>query len=277
MFGSAWCCNAGTTPRWYEHNKGATVAKDSVKQGFGVDVGGSGIKGGLVDLDRGELIGERYRIPTPSPSNPKNVAKVVTEVVHHFGYTGEVGLTLPMVIQNGVALTAANVDKSWIGTDVAKVMSDVLPGGVEVMNDADAAGIAEVRYGAGKGVAGTVLLLTFGTGIGSALFTNGNLVPNTEFGHLELNGGDAEKYAAASIKDELDLSYREWAKRVDEYFAMLEKAVYADLIIVGGGVSKKADKWLPHLHNRTKIVPATLLNAAGIVGAALAALENRGQ
>lgn len=253
-------------------DKGASGAKP--RTGFGVDIGGSGIKGGLVDLDAGELIGDRYRVVTPKPSTPEAVAKAVAEVVSHFEYTGEVGIDFPAVIHHGVAMSAANVDKSWIGTDVVKVMEKYLPAGVDVLNDADAAGLAEVRYGAGKGVPGVVLLLTFGTGIGSALFVDGKLVPNTEFGHLELDSGDAEKYAAASVKDDKGLSYHEWAKRVTKYLTMLEKGIWADLIIAGGGVSKKAEKWLPLLESRAKIVPAKLQNNAGIVGAALAAYEN---
>ncbi|PRZ43654.1 polyphosphate glucokinase [Antricoccus suffuscus] len=246
-------------------------------EGFGIDIGGTGIKGARVDLTTGELLSERNRMPTPSPSTAEAVAEVVAKIVNDNGYTGEVGITFPAVIQNGVAHTAANVDKSWVDADVRKIMSKQLPGGAEIINDADAAGIAEVRFGAGKDQRGTVLLLTFGTGIGSALFTDGHLVPNTEFGHIELDGKDAEKYAAASVKDEEDLSYKHWAKRVSKYLRTLEKGLWPDLIIAGGGVSKKAEKWIPHLECRTPVVPAKLLNNAGIVGAALAAYENRGE
>lgn len=246
-------------------------------EGFGIDIGGTGIKGARVDLTTGELLSERHRLPTPSPSTAEAVADIVAKIVNNNGYTGEVGITFPAVIQHGIAHTAANVDKSWVDADVRKIMSQQLPAGAEIINDADAAGIAELRFGAGKDQKGTVLLLTFGTGIGSALFTNGHLVPNTEFGHIELGGNDAEKYAAASIKDAEDLSYKHWAKRVSKYLQTLEKGLWPDLIIAGGGVSKKAEKWIPHLECRTPVVPAKLLNNAGIVGAALAAYENRGE
>lgn len=249
----------------------------STTEGFGIDIGGTGIKGARVDLTTGALLSERNRLPTPSPSTAEAVADIVAKIVNDNGYTGEVGITFPAVIQNGVAHTAANVDKSWVEADVRKIMSKQLPGGAEIINDADAAGIAEIRFGAGKDQKGTVLLLTFGTGIGSALFTDGHLVPNTEFGHIELDGKDAEKYAAASVKDDEDLSYKHWAKRVSKYLRTLEKGLWPDLIIAGGGVSKKAEKWIPHLECRTPVVPAKLLNNAGIVGAALAAYENTGE
>ncbi len=243
-------------------------------EGFGIDIGGTGIKGARVDLTTGELLSKRNRVPTPSPSTAEAVADIVAKIVNDNGYTGEVGITFPAVIQHGVAHTAANVDKSWVDADVRKIMSKQLPGGAQIINDADAAGIAEIRFGAGKDQKGTVLLLTFGTGIGSALFTDGHLVPNTEFGHIELDGKDAEKYAAASVKDDEDLSYKNWAKRVSKYLQTLERGLWPDLIIAGGGVSKKAEKWIPHLECRTPVVPAKLLNNAGIVGAALAAYEN---
>lgn len=243
-------------------------------QGFGIDIGGSGIKGACVNLKTGELTSDRLRLPTPSPSTPEEVAKVVAQIVEQQKYDGEVGITFPAVIQHGIARTAANVDKSWVGANVKEIMTRQLPAGADVLNDADAAGIAEIRYGAGKGIDGVVLMLTFGTGIGSALFVDGRLVPNTEFGHIEVDGMDGEKRAAASIKDNEELSYPEWAKRVSRYLQVLENGLWPDLIIAGGGVSKKAHKWIPELQCRTKVVPAVLLNNAGIVGAALAAAEN---
>jgi len=249
----------------------------TASEGFGIDIGGSGIKGARVDLATGQLLSERLRIATPSPSTAEAVAEVVARIVDDNGYIGEVGITFPAVIKDGIAHTAANVDKSWVEADVREIMAKRLPGGAEIINDADAAGLAEVRYGAGKDQPGTVLLLTFGTGIGSALFTKGTLVPNTEFGHIELNGKDAEKYAAASVKDDEGLSYKHWAKRVSKYLQTLERGLWPDLIIAGGGVSKKADKWIPLLECRTPVVPAKLLNNAGIVGAALAAYENAGE
>jgi polyphosphate glucokinase len=242
-------------------------------QGFGVDIGGSGIKGCPVDLDKGQLIGERVRIETPQPSRPEPVYDVVTEIVEQFGWTGRIGVTFPGVMKHGVAHTAANVDKGWIGTDVDADLSRRVAGSVVTLNDADAAGLAEMRYGAGRGQGGVVLMLTFGTGIGSALFTDGRLVPNTEFGHIQVDGEDGERRASAAVRDREDLSYPQWARRVDRYLDVLEAGLWPDLIIVGGGVSKKAHKWVPLLSTRTPVVPAQLQNDAGIVGAALAATE----
>jgi polyphosphate glucokinase len=242
-------------------------------QGFGVDIGGSGIKGCLVDLDEGRLVGERLRIDTPQPSRPDAVYAVVGQIVDHFGWTERTGVTFPGVMRHGIAYTAANVDKSWIGTDVDAGLEALLPGTVETLNDADAAGLAEMRYGAGREQDGVVLLLTFGTGIGSALFVDGHLVPNTEFGHIQVDGEDGERRASAAAREREDLSYPEWAKRVDRYLDVLEAGLWLDLIIVGGGVSKKAAKWVPLLSTRTPVVPAQLQNDAGIVGAALAARE----
>lgn len=244
--------------------------------GLGVDIGGSGIKGALVDLDVGLLVGDRRRIETPHPATPAAVGDVVGDVVAHFDWTAEVGLTLPAVITGGIARTAANIDPSWIGTDVRSALGRRVPGPVEVLNDADAAGLAEVRYGAARDTAGVVLVLTFGTGIGSALFVDGRLVPNTELGHIDVGGVDGEKLAAASVKEDNDLSWAQWAERVQKYIDRLERFLWPDLIVVGGGVSKRADKWLPLIRHRTPIVAAQLQNAAGIVGAALAAAENRG-
>jgi polyphosphate glucokinase len=243
-------------------------------QGFGVDIGGSGIKGCLVDLERGQLIGQRMRIETPQPSLPDPVYAVVGQIVNSFGWPGRVGVTFPGVMKSGVAYTAANVDKSWIGTDVDAGLDRLIPGTVETLNDADAAGIAEMRYGAGRDRGGVVLMLTFGTGIGSALFVDGHLVPNTEFGHIQVDGEDGERRASAAAREREELGYPEWAQRVDRYLDVLEAGLWPDLIIVGGGVSKKAHKWVPLLSTRTPVVPAQLQNDAGIVGAALAAHEN---
>jgi polyphosphate glucokinase len=243
-------------------------------QGFGVDIGGSGIKGGLVDLEVGQLVGERIRIDTPQPSLPDPVYGVVAKIVGSFGWTGQIGVTFPGVMKDGVAHTAANVDKSWIGTDVDAGLEKLIPGSVVTLNDADAAGLAEMRYGAGRDQGGVVLMLTFGTGIGSALFTDGHLVPNTEFGHIQVDGGDGERRASAAARERENLDYPAWARRVDRYLDVLEAGLWPDLIIVGGGVSKKAHKWVPLLSTRTPVVPAELQNDAGIVGAALAAHEN---
>ncbi|MEU4764317.1 polyphosphate--glucose phosphotransferase [Actinosynnema sp. NPDC051121] len=245
-------------------------------RGFGVDIGGSGIKGGLVDLEAGALDGERLRITTPQPSTPDAVADVVAEIVEKFNWDGPVGVTLPCVVKHGVAHSAANVDKAWIGTDAAALFAERLgrpTDQVVVLNDADAAGIAEMRFGSGVDRDGLVVLLTFGTGIGSALFLDGKLVPNTEFGHLEVDGHDAEKRAAASVKEDKGLTWAEWTPRVSRYINVLEDLIWPDLVIAGGGVSKKAEKWLPLLEVRTEVVAAALKNDAGIVGAAVAAAQ----
>lgn len=244
-----------------------------ITRGFGVDIGGSGVKGGLVDLEAGTLDGERMRIPTPQPSTPEAVAEVVAEIVEKFQWDGPVGVTLPCVVKHGVALSAANVDKGWINCDAQRLFAERLkrkPEDIVVMNDADAAGLAEMSFGAGVGKDGTVVLLTFGTGIGSAVFLDGKLVPNTEFGHLQVDGHDAESRAAASVKEEKGLSWEEWTPRVTRYINVLEDLIWPDLVIAGGGVSKKAHKWLPLLEVRTEVVAAALKNDAGIVGAAWA-------
>jgi polyphosphate glucokinase len=244
---------------------------------FGVDIGGSGIKACTVDLVEGRLDAERIRVDTPQPSLPEAVYAAVVEIVEKFGWRDEIGVTFPGVMKKGVAHTAANVDKSWIGTDVDADLERRVPGSVQTLNDADAAGLAEMRYGAGKDQRGVVLMLTFGTGIGSALFVDGHLVPNTEFGHIEVDGEDGEQRASAAAREREDLSYPDWARRVDRFLDVLERSVWPDLIVVGGGVSKKADKWVPLLSTRTPVVAARLRNDAGIVGAALAAHEHLGR
>jgi polyphosphate glucokinase len=248
-----------------------STADSAQRRGFGIDVGGSGIKGGIVDLDTGALIGDRIKLLTPQPATPSAVAKTIAEVVHGFGWTGPLGVTYPGVVTDGVVQTAANVDKAWIGTSARDVISSELNGqDVTVLNDADAAGLAEERYGAGKDNSGLVILLTFGTGIGSAVIHNGTLIPNTEFGHLEVGGKDAEHRAASSVKERNDWSYEKWTKQVTRVLVAIETVMWPDLFIAGGGISRKADKWVPLLQNRTPVVPAALLNTAGIVGAAMA-------
>ncbi|AIG78029.1 Polyphosphate glucokinase [Amycolatopsis japonica] len=245
-------------------------------RGFGIDIGGSGIKGALVDLAQGQLIGDRIRIDTPKPSTPEAVADVVAEITGQAGWDGPVGVTLPAVVKKGVAHTAANIDRKWIGTDADALFAKRLGRGVDdiaMLNDADAAGMAEIRWGDPVARRGVTALLTFGTGIGSAVFQDGKLVPNTEFGHIEVDGFDAEKKAAASVKDNEDLSYPEWAERVNRYLSVLENLIWPDLFIVGGGVSKKSHKWVPLLDIRTPVIVASLQNNAGIVGAAAAAAE----
>jgi polyphosphate glucokinase len=245
---------------------------------FGIDIGGSGIKGAPVDLVVGEFAAERVRVPTPQPATPKAVAAAVADVVGSFHLSTDlpIGVTFPAVIQHGVARSAANVDDSWIGTDVEAVIAEATGRRVHAINDADAAGYAEAHYGAARGHQGTVLVVTLGTGIGTCLVVDGALVPNLELGHLEINGKDAETQAADSVREREDLSWEQWAKRLQTYFHTVEKLLWPDLIVVGGGVSKKHAKFLPLLDLRAPIVPAMLRNDAGIVGAAaLAHREHR--
>lgn len=243
--------------------------------GFGVDVGGSGIKGCTVDLRTGSLADERVRILTPQPPTPAAVAEVVATITGEFGWHGPMGVTLPSVLKRGIAFTAAHLDPAWKGLDANGLFTEYCRVPVAVLNDADAAGLAEMRFGAGRDQDGVVLLLTFGTGIGSALFVDGELVPNTELGHLQIDGADAEIRAAAAARDDEALSWADWATRVSRYLQVLENLIWPDLIIAGGGVSKKADKWLPLVECRTPLVAAALRNDAGIVGAAAAAAEGR--
>lgn len=243
-------------------------------QALGVDVGGSGVKGAIVDLETGKLIGERLRLETPQPATPEAVTRTVAEVVRHFDWTGPLGVTYPGVVVDGVVQTAANVDKSWIGANVAQAYSKALGGRpVTVLNDADAAGLAEQRYGAGRNHNGVVVLLTFGTGIGSAVIHHGTLLPNTEFGHIEVGGKEAEHRAASSVKERKEWNYQRWTEEVTKVLVAIENAIWPELFIVGGGISKKADRWIPMLRNRTPVVAAELLNTAGIVGAAMAAAD----
>lgn len=245
---------------------------------FGVDIGGSGIKGAPVDLERGDLAQERFKVLTPQPATPDGVADGVRQVVGNYGWTGPVGITFPGVVTDGATIrTAANVDASWVDVDARALLGDRLGGlPVTVVNDADAAGVAEMHFGAGRGRLGTVFLLTFGTGIGSALFIDGTLVPNTELGHLELHGHDAEKRASSKARDDHDLSWEDWAHRVQKYLAHVEMLFSPELFIIGGGVSRKSHKFLHHIEGiKAEIVPAQLQNNAGIVGAAMRAAEGR--
>ncbi|HYJ67660.1 MAG TPA: ROK family protein [Nocardioidaceae bacterium] len=238
---------------------------------IGVDVGGTGIKGAVVDVVRGELASERIRLLTPSPATPDAVAGVVAELLDEIGVAGPAGITLPAVVRGGIVETASNIDHAWIGVDAVELLSKATGRSVTVVNDADAAGIAEVRFGAGRDAVGVVAMVTLGTGIGSAVFVDGLLVPNTELGHLPLHHGDAEDWAAESIREHEDLSWKKYAHRLQKYLELVEKLLWPQLIIIGGGVSKKADKFLPRIDLRTRLVPAQLHNEAGIVGAAVAA------
>jgi len=238
---------------------------------LGIDIGGSGIKGAPVDTTTGRLVAERYRIETPQPSNPSAVIEVIAEIVEHFGWEKRpLGCTFPGVIKQGVTLTAANVDKGWIGVNAAQRILQRTHCPTLLLNDADAAGIAEIELGAGKGVMGTVIMLTLGTGIGSAIFTQGHLLPNTEFGHMEIRGKEAEHRAAARIRKEKELTWEEWSKRLDEFLARMEGLFSPDLFIIGGGVSKKSNDFIHLLHTQAEIVTAHFHNQAGIIGAALA-------
>jgi polyphosphate glucokinase len=238
---------------------------------LGIDIGGTGIKAAPVDVATGKLLADRQKIATPRPALPDAIADVVKQLVTSFKWSGPVGVTFPGVVIDGVIRTAANLDPAWIGLDAAALFGKAAGDPVRVLNDADAAGVAEMTFGAGRGEEGTVLMLTFGTGIGSALFTKGVLVPNTEFGHVEIHGEDAETRASEHAKELHDLSWGKWAGRVDEYLQHVEAVMSPDLIIVGGGISKQSEKWVPRLTGiSARIVPAALLNDAGIVGAAMA-------
>ena len=243
---------------------------------LGIDIGGSGIKGAPVDLDQGVFAQERLRLETPAESTPKSVAAVVREIAEHFADdTGDspIGVTVPAVVTHGVVRTAANIDQAWIGTDAEKMLSDELGRAVVVVNDADAAGVGELHYGAARDHEGLVLMTTLGTGIGTALLNRGALLPNSELGHLEIDGHDAETRAASSVRENEDLSWEQWAKRLQWYYSHIENLLWPDLIVVGGGVSKKAEKFLPLLHLRAPIVAAQLQNSAGIIGAAWLAVD----
>jgi polyphosphate glucokinase len=243
---------------------------------IGIDIGGTGIKGGIVDLKKGKLLGERFRVPTPQPATPEAVAEVVAQVVAELSGRPEapdadspVGVTFPGIIQHGVVHSAANVDKSWLNTDIDALLTARLGRPVEVINDADAAGLAEARYGAGAGVDGTVLVITLGTGIGSAFIFNGNLVPNAELGHLEIDGFDAETKASAVARERDGLTWDQYSVLLQRYFSPVEILYPPEQFIVGGWISIRAVEFGPYLNLRTPIVPAELKNEAGIVGAAV--------
>jgi len=242
-----------------------------VDQLVGIDIGGSGIKGAVVDLERGIFAGDRVRIATPQPSTPTAVADVVAELIDVFDCPGSVGCTFPAVVRRGIVESAANVDQAWVGVDVASVLSERTGRAIVVLNDADAAGLAEVRFGAGASVEGVVAMVTLGTGIGTAVFVDGRLVPNTELGHIIVDGVDAETMAASRWREEHDLTWEEWGERVSRYLARLEQLIWPDLIIIGGGVSRRHKKFFPYLDISTRVVAAELRNSAGIVGAAFEA------
>ena len=241
---------------------------------LGIDIGGSGIKGNIVDVELGEPVGERLKIETPQPATPEAVAEVVGEIVNHFGAQSPIGIAFPAVVRDGVTMSAANIDEAWIGLDAAGLFTRVTGFDVAVVNDADAAGVAEMKFGAGRLREGVVICLTLGTGIGSALFTHGVLVPNTEFGHLNVAGHDSvEDWAAASVRDDEGLSWKAWGRRLGSFLGHLGQVFSPELVVVGGGVSRKFDKFERHLDVPFQVVAAELENQAGIVGAALAAVS----
>ncbi len=241
-----------------------------MEHGFGIDFGGTGIKGAPVNLDTGLFAEERVRITTPDKSTPKAIAKVFKELLAQFpDSTGPVGITVPGVVVGGVVKSASNIDREWIGVDSDALFTEALGRDVHVINDADAAGLAEARYGAAKGHRGVVIVTTLGTGIGSALLYDGVLVPNSELGHIEIDGHIAEQRAANSVREEKGLSWKKWAERLTDYYATLERLFTPELFVVGGGVSKESAEFLPLIEIETPIVPAGLLNTAGVVGAAL--------
>jgi polyphosphate glucokinase len=242
---------------------------------FGIDIGGSGIKGAPVDTESGEFVKERVRIKTPQPATPEAIVSTAVEVVREADWQGPVGCGFPAVVKDGVVRTAANVDQAAIGFDLRGALQGELDSPVSVVNDADAAGLAEMRWGAGREQDGVVLMLTLGTGIGTSLFVGGRLVPNTELGHIEVRGKDAEHRAADSARKRDDLNWKEYAKRLDEYLHRIEFLLWPDLIVIGGGISKKSEKFFPHLTARTRVVAAEMHNDAGIAGAALAGLPER--
>lgn len=254
----------------------STHAHGHAPRAFGIDIGGSGIKGAPVDLETGEFAAERVRIATPQPSTPAAVAQTVAQVVRRFHLPDDtpIGVTFPAVVQHGVARSAANVDTSWIGTNIETVVGEAVGRPVVAVNDADAAGYAETVYGAARSSDGVTFICTLGTGIGTAIVVDGVLVPNLELGHLEIDGHDAETRASDAARDRDGLDFEQWAVRLQRYFGVIEDLFWPDLIVVGGGVSKHHEKFLPLLHLRAPIVPAQLRNAAGIVGAAALAARS---
>lgn len=241
---------------------------------LGIDVGGSGIKGAPVDISTGDLLEERYRIKTPKDAKPEPVADTVKKIVDYFDWIGPIGIGFPAPIKGGLAMMAANISDEWVGINADGLFAQVTNCPCTTLNDADAAGLAEMEFGAGRGQPGTVIVLTLGTGIGTAIFHSGRLLPNAEFGHVEVNGHEAESRASDAARKREDLSWKKYAKRLDRYLEVMEKLFWPNLFIVGGGISKKHEKYLPLLTIDTPVVPAQMLNEAGIIGAALAARQD---
>ena len=242
---------------------------------LGIDIGGSGIKGAPVDTLTGALLAPRLRIPTPDPSKPQKIAQVILELAQKFDWKGPVGCGFPAAMRQGTALTAANIHKKWLGADAETLFSKTTGLPVRVVNDADAAGLAEMTFGAGRGQNGVVVIVTIGTGLGTAVFTGGKLLPNTELGHIEMNGKDAEQQASDAARKRDKLSWKRWGARFNQYLGRLEYLLWPDLFILGGGVSKEFEKFIPYLTVGCPVVPAQMLNEAGIVGAALAGVPEK--
>jgi polyphosphate glucokinase len=237
---------------------------------LGIDIGGSGIKGAPINIESGKLVAERRRIPTPDPSTPQNIANTISEIVAHFNWNGQIGCGFPAVVREGKIFTASNINKKWIGTNAKELFSKTTGCETAIINDADAAGVAEMEFGAGKNQNGVVFIITIGTGIGTALFSKGNLVRNTELGHLIMHDIIAERYASDATRKKEDLSWKKWARRFNEFLLEIERLFWPDLIILGGGASKKHEKFFHHLDTKTKVVAAHLRNEAGMIGAAMA-------
>jgi polyphosphate glucokinase len=240
---------------------------------LGIDIGGSGIKGAPVDTDTGALLAPRFRLLTPSPAKPKPVAETVAKISKHFSWKGSLGIGFPGVVRKGVTLTAANIHEDWVGLNAAKFIKKTTGRKSCIINDADAAGLAEMTFGAGKGRQGVVLLITIGTGLGTAIFTDGHLVPNSEFGHLEMNGEEAEWFASDAARKRENLSWKKWGRRFNQYLQTMERLIWPDLIILGGGISKKHELFYPYLTVQAEVLPAQMLNEAGIIGAAVGACK----
>lgn len=238
---------------------------------LGIDIGGSGIKGAPVDIDTGVLLAPRYRIPTPGSAKPRPMAKVVGKIASHFDWKGPIGCGFPAALHRGTVLTAANIHDKWVGVNAAARFAELTGCPVCIVNDADAAGLAEMTFGVGRDRKGVVVVVTIGTGLGTAIFTDGRLLPNTELGHIEIDGQDAEVAASDAARKREKLSWKAWGQRFDHYLEKLEALLWPDLFILGGGVSKKFDKFGPYLNRQAEVKPAQLLNEAGIIGAAIAA------
>jgi polyphosphate glucokinase len=270
-------------PATIEQAEAAAVAVAPGRLAIGVDIGGSGVKVAAVDLDTGRLVSTRHRIVTPQPSAPVAVIDAIARMVRAIakevsaGPDVAVGIGYPGVIIDGVTKTAANMDQGWLDFDADSAFERVLKRPVHLINDADAAGVAEMRFGAGVGRMGTVFTITLGTGFGSALFYNGQLVPNLELGHMEIRGRDAERRSSAAARVKRGLSWKAWAMDLDEHLLVIEKLFSPKLFILGGGVSKRSENFIPRLTVRAEVVPAQLLNSAGIVGAAMASDEQEHQ